>query len=201
MRTVAVREDIRDLILDAADRLLARYGFKKMTMDDLAQEVGIAKGTIYLHFSSKEEVALSRIDRVIVRLCKELRKLSCSDENPDVRLREMLITRVMFRFDNVQLYAENIDEQLAAIRPALQFRREKYFEEEAQIFAKILQEGKQQKVFFFRDAHYTAPSLIVATNALLPSNLKASEFGKRQVVKERISQISQILVCGLSVRN
>jgi len=54
MKAIAVREDISDLILDAADRLLARYGYKKMTMDDLAQEVGIGKGTIYLHFSTKE---------------------------------------------------------------------------------------------------------------------------------------------------
>jgi AcrR family transcriptional regulator len=200
MIDVAVREDIRDLILDAADRLLVRYGFRKMTMDDLASEVGIAKGTIYLHFSSKGEIALSRIDRVIARLCKELRKVSCSEEKPNVRLRMMLITRVMFRFDNVQHYAENIDEQLATIRPALLSRREKYFEEEAQIFAKVLQENKEQKVFFFEDAYYTAHSLIVATNALLPSSLKASELGNRQAVKERISQVSQILISGLSVR-
>ena len=47
-------------------RLLARYGYRKMTIDDVAREVGIGKGTIYLHFKSKEDVALSRIDRVIV---------------------------------------------------------------------------------------------------------------------------------------
>ena len=75
MRAVAVREDIRDLILEAADRLLARYGYKKMTIDDLAQEVGVGKGTIYLHFSSKEEVALSRVDRMLERIKSELTKI------------------------------------------------------------------------------------------------------------------------------
>ena len=44
MRAIAVQKNIREIILDAADRLLARYGYKKMTMDDLAQEVGIGKG-------------------------------------------------------------------------------------------------------------------------------------------------------------
>ena len=34
-------------------------------MDDLAREVGIGKGTIYLHFRSKEELALSHIDRIV----------------------------------------------------------------------------------------------------------------------------------------
>ena len=50
MRAIAVQKNIREIILDAADRLLARYGYK--TMEDLAQEVGIGKGTIYLHFRS-----------------------------------------------------------------------------------------------------------------------------------------------------
>ena len=48
----------REAILDATDRLLARYGYKKMTIEDLAREVGIGKGSVYLHFPSKEEIAL-----------------------------------------------------------------------------------------------------------------------------------------------
>ncbi len=201
MRAVAVREDIKDLILDAAERLLVRYGFKKMTMDDLAQEIGIAKGTIYLHFSSKEEIALSRVDRVIDRLYEELWKIARSKENPSDRLQAMLMTRVLFRFDSVQHYAESIDEQMATIRPALEARRKKYFEKEAQILVQVLQEGKRQKVFFFEEAGYTAHTLLVATNALLPSSLKASELSNRQVVEKRISQISQLIVDGLSVKN
>jgi AcrR family transcriptional regulator len=55
MRDVAIRQDIKDLILDAADRLLNQFGYKKMTMDNLAREVGIAKGSLYLHFPGKEE--------------------------------------------------------------------------------------------------------------------------------------------------
>jgi AcrR family transcriptional regulator len=201
MRAVAVREDIRDLILDAAERLLGRYGFKKMTMDDLAQEVGIAKGTIYLHFSSKEEVALARVDRVIDKLVEELRTISRSHDSPAGRLREMLMMRVLFRFDSARRYRESIDEQLAAIRPMLQARRQKHFQEEAQIFVTVLEEGRREKAFFFKDANYTAHSLLIATNALLPSGLNAGELNDRQEIEERIFHISQILVNSLSVKN
>ena len=45
-----------EAILDAAEDLLARYGYKRMTMDDLAQAVGLSKGALYLRFKSKEEV-------------------------------------------------------------------------------------------------------------------------------------------------
>ena len=50
MRDVAIRQDIKDLILDAADRLLNQFGYKKMTIDNLAQQIGIAKETLSLHF-------------------------------------------------------------------------------------------------------------------------------------------------------
>src|SRR6187397_2922070 len=53
MRDAVQTIGTRDAILDATDRLLARYGYKKMTIDDLAHEVGIGKGSVYLHFSSK----------------------------------------------------------------------------------------------------------------------------------------------------
>jgi AcrR family transcriptional regulator len=48
--------------LDAADRLLAPFGNRKMTIDDLAQKVEIGKVTVYLHFLSKEKFALFEMD-------------------------------------------------------------------------------------------------------------------------------------------
>ena len=50
---------MEDRILDGWNRLLARYGYRKLTMDDLASEVGIGKGTIYLYFRSKEDLVYS----------------------------------------------------------------------------------------------------------------------------------------------
>ena len=135
MGSITTSEDVRSEILDAADHLLARYGYKKMTMDDLAQEVGIGKGTIYLHFSSKEELALSHIDRIIDRLKERLWAIARSDASVAIRLRLMLITRVLFRFDSVQHYSQSLDDLLAVLRPSLLARRERYFEEEARIFA------------------------------------------------------------------
>jgi AcrR family transcriptional regulator len=49
-------------ILDASLRVFGQYGYRRTSMDDIASEAGIAKGTIYLSFTSKEEVfrALAR---------------------------------------------------------------------------------------------------------------------------------------------
>ena len=95
MRDIAIREDIEDLILDAADQLLNRFGYKKMTMDNLAQEVGIGKGTLYLHFPSKEELVLAHIDRIVYRLLVNLQMTAHGDGSATECLREMLLTRVL----------------------------------------------------------------------------------------------------------
>lgn len=197
MRAIAVREDLRDLILDAVERLLIRYGYAKMTMDDLAQEVGVAKGTLYLHFPSKEEVVLSRVDRMVDRLVGELREIAASRREPVSKLREMLITRVLYRFDNAKQYAQSIDAMLASIRAGLLARRERHFALEASVFAELLQEGKRAGAFSFRDAETTAQSLILATNSLLPAGLTVKQLGRRSAVEEKVTNIATLLMNGL----
>ena len=197
MRAIAIREDVRDLILDAAERLLIRFGYSKMTMDDLAREVGVAKGTLYLHFPSKEEVVLSRIDRMVDRLVGELRAIAASRRDPVIRLREMLMKRVIYRFDAARQYAESIDEMLASIRAGLLARRERHFALEAGVFAELLQEGKRSGAFSFRDADATAQALILATNSLLPAGLTVKQLGRRSAIEERVSNIAALLIDGL----
>ena len=197
MRNNIQRESIRDEILDATDRLLARFGYKKMTIDDLAQEVGIGKGTVYLHFSSKEEIALSHIDRIIERMKVRLKEISSADVSPDERLREMLLTRVLFRFDSVQHYTQSLNDLLADLRPRLLARRRRYFEDEAQIFAEVLQEGDKIKIFSVPDALKTAETLLLATNSLLPYSLNTKELGERSEIEERVRRLADLLLTGL----
>jgi AcrR family transcriptional regulator len=197
MRNNIQRESIRDEILDATDRLLARFGYKKMTIDDLAQEVGIGKGTVYLHFSSKEEIALSHIDRIIERMKVRLKEISSADVSPDERLREMLLTRVLFRFDSVQHYTQSLNDLLADLRPRLLARRRRYFEDEAQIFAEVLQEGDKIKIFSVPDALKTAEMLLLATNSLLPYSLNTKELGERSEIEERVRRLADLLLTGL----
>jgi AcrR family transcriptional regulator len=200
MRTTILREEVRESILDATDRLLARYGYKKMTIDDLAQEVGIGKGTVYLHFSSKEEVALSHIDRIIERLKTRLRAIAQEDAHPSERLRRMLIERVVFRFDSVQHYTQSLNDLLAALRAQLLARRQRYFAEEAEIFAGVLAEGKKLKLFALDNPAATAELFLLATNSLLPYSLSTRELGERRDIEEKVARLADLLLAGVEKR-
>lgn len=50
------RNPIEERILDAASALLVRHGYRKTTIDDVAREAGVGKGTIYLHWKDKNEL-------------------------------------------------------------------------------------------------------------------------------------------------
>lgn len=55
-------------VLDAAAELLVRWGYRRVTIDDVAVRAGIGKGTVYLHFRSKEALFLT----VLLRGYREL---------------------------------------------------------------------------------------------------------------------------------
>ncbi len=200
MAAVLPKEAVKDAILDATDRLLARYGYKKMTVEDISVEVGIGKGTIYLHFTSKEEIVLSHIDRIIERVKERLRELATSDAPATERLRSMLLTRVLYRFDSIQHYTQSLSDLLAALRPGLMARRASYFEAEAQIFAELLVAGRESGEFDFQDEKATARALLQATNGLLPYSLSTAELGAREEVEQRAADIADLVMRGLMNR-
>jgi AcrR family transcriptional regulator len=197
MAAVIPKEAVKDAILDATDRLLARFGYKKMTVEDIAVEVGIGKGTIYLHFTSKEEIVLSHVDRIVDRVKQRLQEIAASDAPAAERLREMMLTRVLFRFDSIQHYTQSLNDLLSALRPGLLARRAMYFESEAEIFAKLLVAGRETGEFDFQDEKATACALLQATNGLLPYSLSTTELGAREEVEQRAGDVADLVMRGL----
>jgi AcrR family transcriptional regulator len=67
-RKALLSEWRQDEVLQAACRIFARLGYSGTNVEDIAREAGIAKGTIYLYFKSKEEVFAAVLARDIERL-------------------------------------------------------------------------------------------------------------------------------------
>jgi AcrR family transcriptional regulator len=61
-----------EAILDAVNRLLSEKGYDLMTMDDVADAVGVAKGSLYKHFSSKEKLAAAVMTRLLAQTVEVL---------------------------------------------------------------------------------------------------------------------------------
>lgn len=62
-----------DRILDAAAELLLRHGYRKVTIDDIARQAGIGKGTVYLHWRTKQQLFETLLRRESIGLVREIR--------------------------------------------------------------------------------------------------------------------------------
>ena len=78
-----------DAIIQAVNRLLADKGFEAMTVDQVAADAGIAKASLYKHFSSKEDLACAAMVWVMRRAQEFLTALP-ADASPVDHLREVV---------------------------------------------------------------------------------------------------------------
>nr|WP_300006272.1 TetR/AcrR family transcriptional regulator [Tissierella sp.] len=82
----------RNEILDAAEILFTAKGYEKCSVNNILEKVGIAKGTFYYYFKSKEEVLDSIIDRVTQMVFKRVEAIA---EDKNLSSKEKLIKAIL----------------------------------------------------------------------------------------------------------
>src|SRR3954447_26979563 len=81
--------DKREAILRAATSVFAHNGYFNSKVADIAREAGVADGTVYLYFKSKEEILHSIFDRSVDEAVAEAKKLIESTADPREKLRQI----------------------------------------------------------------------------------------------------------------
>jgi TetR/AcrR family fatty acid metabolism transcriptional regulator len=70
-----VTDERKNQIINAAERVFAKKGFDEARMDDIAEETGLSKGTLYLYFESKDALIIAILDRIFQREFRQLEYL------------------------------------------------------------------------------------------------------------------------------
>jgi TetR/AcrR family transcriptional regulator, fatty acid metabolism regulator protein len=84
------RIEREQLILQAADELLIEKGYHDTSIEDIAARVGISKGTVYLHFASKEDLVFALLERGVRQLQATLDDLLSSPGTPREKLHAVM---------------------------------------------------------------------------------------------------------------
>jgi len=142
----AVVADKREAILRAAIKVFAQKGYFNSKVADIAKEAGIADGTVYLYFKSKEEILHSVFDRAMEEFIAEGKQEIAEIEEADKRLQRI-----------AQLHLEKLgaDRDLAIVfqvelRGSTKFMEEFSgggFAEYLDIIRKTIEEGQKIGVF------------------------------------------------------
>src|ERR671922_2804990 len=77
-------------IIDAAVRVFARNGFYNSRVSDIAREAGIASGTIYLYFKTKEEILVTLFRERMAAFVAQLRREIAGEPDPVVKIRRLV---------------------------------------------------------------------------------------------------------------
>jgi AcrR family transcriptional regulator len=99
----------RASILAAALALFGRYGFKRSSIDDIAREAAIAKGTVYLYFGSKEEIFRALSLQMIERILAEARAAASASAPLDKKLFKLLEAKFGYVFETVHRSAHALE--------------------------------------------------------------------------------------------
>jgi TetR/AcrR family fatty acid metabolism transcriptional regulator len=138
--------DKRERILDAAERVFARQGFYQSRVSEIARDAGVADGTIYLYFKSKDDLLISLFESRMERVNQRLALALADQVTPIDKLMALVRTYLGLVRDNREL-AEVLTIEL---RQSAKFMKEyasPRFGEFLKLVASVIAEGQERGEF------------------------------------------------------
>jgi len=181
-------------ILDAASRLFLQYGYKRCTVDDIAVEAGVAKGSIYLHFDSKEAVFGAVCRRLCGQVLGNMEAVATGDGSPDERLMDMMLGSGLYIWDFCH-QAPHAPEIWAEVMAAASKYAVEALAEARRILAGVIAEGQDRGVFRRDLSPEDAACLFqLASHAFDPPFLLVDS---REQVQRQLPELMELLIRGM----
>ncbi|MBW2561066.1 MAG: TetR/AcrR family transcriptional regulator [Deltaproteobacteria bacterium] len=183
-------------ILDAAVGLLTRDGIHGLTMERVATEAGVAKGTLYVYFKNKEEILDATVDASFDPLIRELSALLDDGHAPDRKLAEFSLCHLRF-FDKHR----DLIRVLFYDRERIHSEKNHYADTRYRTFvdrvADVLEEGVRQGLFSPLDPMKVAAMFIEANMGMVMQRIHDGISGD---VERDAQQITDLFMRGLKRR-
>lgn len=176
-RVVKKPEERRAEIVAAARRLFETRGFEATSMQDVIDEVGIAKGTIYHYFASKGDLLHAVVDDVVAATTEQMRAIAARPGTALERLRAVALEGAVSARDAALL--ERLPEVGGAMRLRLLCVA---VLQQGPLYAEILEQGRAEGVFHVEDPLVTAELLLGGVQLLTDARLHpwpAEELARR----------------------
>ncbi|MFJ8526456.1 TetR/AcrR family transcriptional regulator [Bacillus sp. NPDC094106] len=170
MRVVKEYEERRSEILNTAEKLFASKGYMKTTVNDILREIGIAKGTFYHYFKSKEEVMDAIIMRIVNADVAAAKKIASNPNMPVLdKLLQILMAQVpkaggnkekmieqFHRPNNAEMHQKSLVQAILHLTPVL---------------TEIIEQGINEKIFVTAYPRETIEFLIASAQVIFDEGL------------------------------
>lgn len=130
----------RQKLVDVARQLFAKNGLENTTMNDIAQEAGKGRRTLYSYFKSKEEVYYAVIESELERLSDKLDEVSAKKTRPQDKVIELIYTHLNMIKETV-VRNGNLRAEFFRNIWMVEKVRKNFDEDEIELFRKVYSEG------------------------------------------------------------
>ncbi|TDI90187.1 MAG: TetR/AcrR family transcriptional regulator [Candidatus Dadabacteria bacterium] len=152
------RKSRKEEIIKAASNLFSQKSYHDVTMDQIAGEVGVAKGTIYLYFKSKENLYLGILEHTFETIESILEKEIAKEDPAPLKLKKILRLIFQFYFQNMDVLRILTRDETRLIREHFEFT-EHWRHRRIKLYRKVLEKGIKEGSF--RSANTELMALII----------------------------------------
>ena len=164
----------RENILKIAREIFSKYGYKKTTLDDIANAVRKGKSSLYYYFESKEALFQAVITKEANILARELDIVINRNTDPVDKLRDYILTKLT-TFRSLANFYHAIENDVTAVE-FIEEVKKRYDQDEIRMIKRILIEGVRKNEFEIYDFNLAAIGITTAIKGLeMP--LTAGNYG------------------------
>jgi AcrR family transcriptional regulator len=171
-------QDKEKLILDAAQNRIARYGFSKVTMDEIAQDVGLAKASVYYYYPTKADIFRAVIAREQENFLEQAKEILQQSGSARMKLKYYVQHRISLGNQLLSLNALNSTFWQEST-PGLKDLFIVFSRQEMEIIKAIVSEGNQRGEFAVASPEETAELILHVLQGLRLRFLQATQ-GQRE---------------------
>lgn len=191
MRIVKEAAERRDEILDVAERLFCTNGYDNTSTNDILAEIGIARGTLYYHFKSKEDILDAMIDRILDEIIRKAKNIALNESMPVLER----LTKTVLAANVDTKTGDMILEQVHKPQNALMHAKmqEKLLSQLVPLFVKIIEDGIAQNLMQTDYPEDTIQMLLLYSNSVFDESIAYSQDVKKRMVLAFINNVEILL--------
>jgi AcrR family transcriptional regulator len=189
-------KNVKEFIINAASNVIARYGFSKTTMKDIAAAAKKSKSSLYHYFSGKEQVFKAIMDKEFSLLQDEITQAISGEDTPHKKLHAFFSTR-MHAIQKLTNFYSTVKDEYLEHYSFIENLRKNYDEVEINTIKNILEIGIKEDVFTIKDLETVAFIIFITLKGFEQSWISERYYEQNE---KNLENLMNIIFKGINKR-
>ena len=184
----------KETLMKIVVQVLSREGLHDTTMDIVAREAGVAKGTLYTYFRNKEDLVREALDATVAPMLAELTSILTGKLPPDKKLANMIFHHLSYFERHREFFSIFVNDRSHEQRRFKRYRSCQY-QDFLETVAGVIRDGIQKKIFREVDQRKVAAMLVESSISVIFQRMFLSD--QSVPVEQDAELINKVFLSGI----